>query len=211
MCEECTWSLSRGEGSWILPSSIKSTTSSFAVGGPPGSSSLHDYLRIRIIPCSCLRRGILETPFEALSVRSLCKNSPRIHSPKITPDVPGNAFTHSLLQTSYDWNYKTVVQPNANNRQLIWPRGKVLGGSSAVNGLYLVRPSKIEYDTWSNLMSTQDNGAGAQAWNWDNHYPFMKKSETYSPPVSDVQSVVDIQYNTDNHGNSGPLHASYPG
>ena len=130
---------------------------------------------------------------------------------QISIDVPGNAFTHSLLHTSYDWGYNTVAQPTANNRQLYWPRGKLLGGSSAVNGLYLVRPSKIEYDTWSDLMLSQDNGTGAKAWSWDKHYPFMKKSETFTPPVSDVQSTAHISYDESNHGNSGPLHASYPG
>ena len=39
----------------------------------------------------------------------------------------------------------------------------------------------------------------------------MKKSETYTPPVPDVQSIVGVDYILDNHGNSGPLHASYPG
>ena len=130
---------------------------------------------------------------------------------KFSIDVPGNAFTHSLLHTSYDWGYNTVAQPNANNRQLYWPRGKLLGGSSAVNGLYLVRPSQIEYDTWSNLMQSQDNGAGAKAWSWDRHYPFMKKCETFTPPVTDVQSTAHISYDQNNHGSNGPLHASYPG
>ena len=94
---------------------------------------------------------------------------------------------------------------------MYWPRGKLLGGSSAVNGLYLVRPSKIEYDAWANLMQSQDNGTGAKAWSWDEHYPFMKKSENYTPPVSDVQSTLNVAYNLDNHGQNGPLHASYPG
>ena len=134
-------------------------------------------------------------------------NSPENTKP--SSDVPGNAFTHSLLHTSYDWGYNTVPQPNANNRQLYWPRGKLLGGSSAVNGLYLVRPSKIEYDTWSGLMQSQ--GAEAKAWSWDEHYPFMKKSENYTPPVSSVQSILNVPYDLDNHGSSGPLHASYPG
>jgi choline dehydrogenase-like flavoprotein len=125
--------------------------------------------------------------------------------------VPGNAFTHTLLGTSYDWAYNTLPQANAGNRALTWPRGKVLGGSSAVNGLYLVRPSKIEYDTWANLMQSQDNGQGAKAWSWDGHFPYMKKSETYSPPAPDAQAVLNVQYNLDSHGQNGPLHASYPG
>ena len=125
--------------------------------------------------------------------------------------VPQNAYSHTLLGTTYDWAYNTLPQPNAGNRALNWPRGKVLGGSSAVNGLYLVRPSQIEYDAWSSLMQSQDDGLDAQAWSWNGHYPYMKKTETYSPPVQDVQSVINIEYNLDNHGSNGPLHASYPG
>ena len=134
-----------------------------------------------------------------------------IHQKHKNLDVPGNAFTHSLLHTTYDWAYNTVAQPKAANRQIYWPRGKVLGGSSAVNGLFLVRPSKLEYDAWSDLMQSQDNGAGAKAWSWDRHYPFMKKSETFDPPVSDVQTTANIAFNLDNHGNNGPVHSSFPG
>jgi len=148
-------------------------------------------------------------------VRALCKDHfSHIHSPEgfeYSPDIPGNAFTHSLLHTPYDWAYNTVPQPRANNREMYWPRGKILGGSSAVNGLYLVRPSKIEYDAWADLMQSQDNGVGAKAWSWDRHYPFMKKSENYGPPVPEVQSTLNVAYNLDNHGHDGPLHASYPG
>jgi choline dehydrogenase len=129
----------------------------------------------------------------------------------MSADVPGNAWTSSLLNTDYDWQYKTAAQPKANNRQLTWPRGKVLGGSSAINGLYLVRPSKLEYDTWASLMDSQDGGAGSNAWNWDSQFAAMKKSETFTPPTSDVQKTANILYSESNHGSNGPLHASYPG
>lgn len=52
-------------------------------------------------------------------------------------DVPANAYYSSLTKTDYDWQYKTTPQVNLNNREIEWPRGKVVGGSSAVNGLYL--------------------------------------------------------------------------
>lgn len=77
--------------------------------------------------------------------------------------------------------------------------------------MYLVRPSHIEYDTWATLMQSQDGGVDADAWSWSGHFPYMKKTETYSPPVPSVQSVINIDYDLDFHGNDGPLHASYPG
>lgn len=49
-------------------------------------------------------------------------------------DVPANAYFSSLLGTSYDWQFQTVAQPGAGGKALPWPRGKVLGGSTAVNG-----------------------------------------------------------------------------
>lgn len=49
-------------------------------------------------------------------------------------DVPANAYFSSLLGTSYDWQFKTEPQAGAAGRVLPWARGKVLGGSTAVNG-----------------------------------------------------------------------------
>lgn len=98
----------------------------------------------------------------------------------------------------------TTAQPGAGNRTLPWPRGKVLGGSSAVNGLYMVRPSKLEVDTWSSLI-------GSAAWNWDNLFAAMKKSETFHPPSPDIALAGDIEFDQDSHGEAGPLSVSYPG
>jgi len=120
-------------------------------------------------------------------------------------DIPSYTYYNSLVGTSYDWAYETVAQPSADNRALSWPRGKVLGGSSAINGMYLVRPSEIEVNAWASMI---ENGS---MWNWDNMYAAMKKSETYTPPAVNVQSTAKIEYSNSSHGFSGPLHASYPG
>ncbi|KAF9808497.1 hypothetical protein IEO21_07876 [Rhodonia placenta] len=120
-------------------------------------------------------------------------------------DIPSYTYYNSLVGSSYDWAYETVAQPDADNRQISWPRGKVLGGSSAINGMYLVRPSELEFNAWASLVP---NGS---IWNWDNMYAAMKKSETYTPPLSNVQDTAKIEYSNSSHGFSGPLHASYPG
>jgi choline dehydrogenase-like flavoprotein len=125
-------------------------------------------------------------------------------------DVPANAYFNTLLGSDADWSYRTVNQPHAGGGTLTWPRGKVLGGSSAINGMYLVRPSKIELDIWSSMISSQDN-VSAAAWNWDNMYAAMKKTETFTPPSDKIKTTGNIQFNPDNHGTSGPLHYSYPG
>ena len=120
------------------------------------------------------------------------------------PDTPDNAYFNGLTKTSYDWGLTTVAQAGAANRQLVWPRGKVLGGSSAVNGMYYIRGSKLEYDAWAEL-------AGDDRWNWDSMYAAMKSAETFGAPSADVQTLADIKFNSASYGSSGPIHASYPG
>jgi choline dehydrogenase len=100
-----------------------------------------------------------------------------------------------------------VPQPFAKNRALSWSRGKVLGGSSAVNGLYAVRPSELEVNAWSNLIV----GSGASPWTWASLFDAMKKSEDFHPPSDEVQEQGAIQYSMDAHGTSGPVQVSYPG
>ncbi|KZT59087.1 GMC oxidoreductase [Calocera cornea HHB12733] len=123
-------------------------------------------------------------------------------------DVPGNAYYSSLLGTTYDWQFTTVAQPALNNHEVAWPRGRVLGGSTAVNGMYLVRPSQLEFDTWAQL---QDGAAGANDWAWESLFPMMRKSENFTAPPPDISDEGAIQYNIASHGTSGPVHYSYPG
>ncbi|KZT01003.1 GMC oxidoreductase [Laetiporus sulphureus 93-53] len=120
-------------------------------------------------------------------------------------DIPSLTYYDSLTETSYDWGYETVAQTNLDNRQVYWPRGKVLGGSSAINGMYLVRPSELEVNAWAAMID------GGSTWSWDNLFAAMKQSETYTPATTAVNDVVHIEYSNSSHGFTGPLHASYPG
>ncbi|EJU03853.1 GMC oxidoreductase [Dacryopinax primogenitus] len=123
-------------------------------------------------------------------------------------DVPGEAYYSSLLGTTYDWQYMTVPQPNVGNRALSWPRGRLLGGCTAVNGLYMVRPSALEFNVWAQL---QSGAAGADDWAWGSMFAAMKKSENFTAPSAEVQQAGAIEYNVQSHGSSGPLHTSFPG
>ncbi|PSR72212.1 hypothetical protein PHLCEN_2v11919 [Hermanssonia centrifuga] len=120
-------------------------------------------------------------------------------------DIPGDAYYLSLLGTSYDWKYTTVPQAGGDNRVVPWARGKVLGGSSAVNGMYAVRPSKLELDTWAAMID------GGDQWNWNSMFADMKKSENFTAPSADIQAAGNIMYDASSHGTTGPLHVSYPG
>ncbi|EXJ78776.1 hypothetical protein A1O1_09178 [Capronia coronata CBS 617.96] len=122
-------------------------------------------------------------------------------------DVPGNAYYKSLWPTDLNWDFYTVPQPGANNTECEWPRGKVLGGSSAINGLYMNRPGEIELDAWQDLVGDMD---GAENWSWDSFYAAMKKSEAFSPPVDAVVQEDAITWDSSSHGTNGPIHTTWP-
>ncbi len=75
----------------------------------------------------------------------------------------------SLWGTSVDWAYETVPQPGTDGVVQSWPRGKVLGGSSGINGMMHVRGDRASYDAWE--------AAGATGWNYDALLPYFKRSE----------------------------------
>ena len=70
-----------------------------------------------------------------------------------------------------DWLYKTESQPGLNGRTLEYPRGKVLGGCSSINGMIYMRGQAQDYDHWRQL--------GNFTWGWDDVLPYFKKSEDY--------------------------------
>lgn len=84
-----------------------------------------------------------------------------------------------------NWNYTTAPQTHLNNREMYWPRGKTLGGSSSVNAMCYIRGDMKDYDHWQAL--------GAEGWGWKDVLPYFKKSE-------------DQQHGEDElHGVGGPL------
>lgn len=141
--------------------------------------------------------GTISTPHYALLA---CANQ--------ATDVPDNTYFNSLTTSEYDWSYATANQSNMASRSVTWPGGKVLGGSSAINGMFAVRPSQVEVEAWQSLISGQD---GADNWSWDSFYAAMEKSETFTAPTSDIQATAGITYDASVHGTAGPIHYSYPG
>ncbi|KAK4868201.1 hypothetical protein LT330_007399 [Penicillium expansum] len=123
-------------------------------------------------------------------------------------DTPAYSYFDSLWTTPLNWDFYTVAQPNANDREIEWPRGKVLGGSSAINGLYMTRPGKDEINAWKDMLGDMD---GADNWSWDSFYAAMKKSENFSAPTDqDVIDEAGLVWNASYHGTSGPIHTTYP-
>ena len=68
-----------------------------------------------------------------------------------------------------DWCFKTEQDETMNNRSINYPRGKVLGGSSSINGLLYIRGQREDYDHWRQL--------GNAGWSWDDVLPYFKKAE----------------------------------
>ena len=71
-----------------------------------------------------------------------------------------------------DWLYKTEAEPGLNGRVLRYPRGKVLGGSSSINGMIYMRGQSRDYDGWAAML-------GDEAWRWDACLPFFKQHEDH--------------------------------
>ena len=70
-----------------------------------------------------------------------------------------------------DWRYETQPDKGIAGRSIPWPRGRVLGGSSSINGLLYVRGQPQDFDTWSQL--------GCTGWSWDDVLPYFKRSEKW--------------------------------
>jgi len=81
-------------------------------------------------------------------------------------------YFKTMHNPSFDWCYMTEPDPGIENRRLQWPRGKVLGGSSAINGLLYVRGQPEDYDRWAEL--------GNPGWSYNDILPYFKKSEDNS-------------------------------
>jgi choline dehydrogenase len=87
-----------------------------------------------------------------------------------------------------DWAYTTVPQSGCNGRQLDIPRGKVLGGSSSLNGMIYIRGHRSDYDAWA--------ADGCEGWGYEDVLPLFKRSEDFSRGESEY------------HGAGGPLRVT---
>lgn len=109
-------------------------------------------------------------------------SSPWIHIPV--------GYFRTMHNPAVDWCYRTEPDPGLSGRQLDWPRGKVLGGSSSLNGLLYVRGQPEDYDRWAQM--------GCAGWSWADVAPLFRRSE-------DQERGADAH-----HGVGGPLSVSDP-
>lgn len=106
--------------------------------------------------------------------------NPFIHMPA--------GFTRLVRNKAVNWGFRTEPQQHLDGRKLYWPRGRVLGGSSAINAMCYCRGHRADYDHWAS--------DGAAGWNWDAVFPYFIKSEDHEGGENDY------------HGVGGPLGVS---
>ncbi len=105
--------------------------------------------------------------------------------PDRAPEVHIPAAFSKLFKSALDWNYSTEPEPHLHNRQLYWPRGKLLGGSSSINAMIYIRGNALDYEHWKSL--------GNEGWGFDDVLPYFLKSENQERGPSKY------------HGRGGPL------
>lgn len=97
-------------------------------------------------------------------------------------------YAKTMFHRRYNWGFYTEPEPQLNNRRLYWPRGRVLGGSSSINGLIYIRGQPQDYDLWEE--------AGNRGWSWRDVLPVFRMLETNERGADDY------------HGDKGPLYCS---
>ena len=107
-------------------------------------------------------------------------SSPLIHMPAGIAEV--------MSKPTFNWYFETEGQPHMDNRRLYWPRGKVLGGSSAINGMIYIRGHARDYDLWRQM--------GCEGWSYADVLPYFRKSESREAGADAF------------HGGEGPLRVS---
>ena len=107
-------------------------------------------------------------------------SSPWIHIPM--------GYYKNIFHPVLDWNFKTSPEPATGNREIGWPRGRMLGGSSSLNGMVYIRGQQEDFDGWRD--------SGASGWGWDDVLPYFRKCEN------------QVRGGNEFHGDSGPLEVT---
>ena len=94
-------------------------------------------------------------------------------------------YYRTIFNDKLNWGYQTEPEPELDNRQITWPRGRVLGGSSAINGLVYIRGQREDFQLWRQM--------GNQGWDWEDVLPYFKKAEDQERGANAL------------HGEGGPL------
>ncbi|MEM7430760.1 MAG: choline dehydrogenase [Pseudomonadota bacterium] len=100
------------------------------------------------------------------------------------------ALAYPMNGTTYSWNYETEPEPHLDGRKLHCPRGRVLGGSSSINGMVYIRGNALDYDGWA------EADASLKDWDYAHCLPYFRKAETREGGGDEY------------HGDDGPLYVT---
>ena len=100
-----------------------------------------------------------------------------------------SALSIPMNMPKYDWSYETEPEPHLGGRRLHTPRGKVLGGSSSINGMVYVRGNPLDFDRWEE--------EGAAGWSYKHVLPYFRRAETLEEGGDEYR------------GDDGPLYTRY--
>ncbi|KNG84351.1 hypothetical protein ANOM_009493 [Aspergillus nomiae NRRL 13137] len=119
---------------------------------------------------------------------------PRVQTPALWP---------GLVATDSDWRFMTAPQAALNGKQIPLPQGRLLGGSSAMNGMAFIANSKINVNAWGAL--------GNPGWDWDTLSTYYRKVFTLTLPSEDKRKELGLEYVDESaNGNNGPIQVSFP-
>ena len=90
-------------------------------------------------------------------------------------------YLHCIGNPRTDWCFKTEPEPGLNGRAIGYPRGRVLGGSSSINGMIYMRGQQRDFEHWQAL--------GNPGWGWDDVLPYYKRSEDYARGADEMHNT----------------------
>ena len=104
-------------------------------------------------------------------------------------------YIKTMVNPTINWMFETEPEDSSGNRRIAVPRGKVLGGSSAINGMLYVRGQAADYDSWAQR--------GNKGWSYDDVLPYFRKSEH-----CEAAATGNSNFNPQIRGNGGPLNVA---
>ncbi|KAK4231465.1 putative GMC oxidoreductase [Podospora fimiseda] len=163
--------------------SVSSTVAAHATGPPP--SETYDFIIVGggtagNALATRLSQGLPKDKILVIEAGPAAQNDDNIN-------IPG--FKGRNMGGKYDWSFPTIPQPGFNGRAYNVPRGKVLGGSSAINYITFDRAAAAEYDMWAEV--------GNPGWNWKTMETAMEKAENYlgGPRGSGTKGPIQVLHN----------------